>query len=119
MYSHAVNGVALDGFFSQSASQKDNASYTTGGSLGSGGQWVPSGTGSERLATSSSNSYEGRRLPQARRAGPAPRTPLLWPISGSYDWPSTGTQYESESTSANASHTTDYALQPMSASGSA
>ena len=58
-YSHAVNGVTLEGTFSQSASQSDNASYTTGGSPGSSGQWVPSGTGSETVATSSSNSYEG------------------------------------------------------------
>ena len=115
-YSHAVNGVTLEGTFSQSASQSDNASYTTGGSPGSSGQWVPTGNGSETLVTSSSNSYEGSSLPYAPTSGTSSRTDFL-AVGGSYDWPSTGTQYESESTSANASHTTEYSLQPMSASG--
>ncbi len=115
-YSHAVNGVTLEGTFSQSASQSDNASYTTGGSPGLSGQWVPTGNGSETLATSSSNSYEGSSLPYAPTSGTSCATDFL-AVGGSYDWPSTGTQYESESTSANASHTTEYSLQPMSASG--
>ncbi len=106
-YSHAVNGAVLDGCFSQSASQSDSSSYTTGGSPGSGGQWVPSGTGSDTQVTSSSSNYDGSGSATAFLA-----------VNGSYDWPSTGTQFESESASANASYTTDYALQPISASGS-
>ena len=98
---------ALEGTFSQSASQSDNFSYTTGGSPGSGGQWVPSGTGSDTQVTSSNSNYDGSGSATAFLA-----------VSGSYDWPSTGTQFESESSSANASYTTDYALQPISASGS-
>ena len=40
-YSHVVNGVTLAGSFSQSASQDDTSSYTTGGSAGRAANGFP------------------------------------------------------------------------------
>ena len=47
------------GSFSQSASVDDTSSYTTDGSVGASGQWVPNGSGSDTLITSSGNSFSG------------------------------------------------------------
>ena len=110
-YSHVVNGVTLQGSFSQSASVDDTSSYTTGGYAGSSG-WVPTGSGSDEIVTSSSNSFSGSGssvgiLPASGSVG-------ILPASG---WISSGTQSESQSARASASHTTYYSLQLPSTSG--
>ena len=84
-YSHVVNGVTLAGSFSQSASLDDRSRYTTGGGVGASG-WVPTGSGSDVLATSAGNSFSG--------SGSAVGVP---PLGGTFsDWVSTGTQSEQE-----------------------
>ncbi len=107
-YSHVVNGVTLAGTFSQSGSVDDRSHFSSSGSASSNGQWIPSGSGSDTLVTSASDSFSG--------SGNA--TGTLTPTSG-VSWVSTGTQTEEESASASANHTTYFSLLPAGSSGAA
>ena len=109
-YSHVVNGVTLSGTFSQSGSVDDRSHFSSSGSASSSGQWIPTGSGSDTLVTSASDTFSG--------SGSA--TGVLSPSSG-VSWVSSGTQTEQEVASANASHTTYFSLLqlPSTAGGGA
>ena len=107
-YSHAVSGVTLRGTFSQSGSVDDTSGYTTGGSSGSGsgGQWLPSGTGSDTLVTSASYGYSG----SGSAVGVDLESVSSLPDGAGGPAYGSGTQWESVSASTSVDHTTYYTM---------